>query len=103
MKFTHPGRALPQKGIFSSFSLLVFNLQFAKRELQRRTWINFSWRDHRMSHHVTDRVSLFQQGTDLLQHPDLPLRVAVPVSQMITGTIRVHLVRRYHTPTLRDK
>ena len=60
MNFTCPGRALPQEGKF-----LVSILKFAKRVFQRRTRVDLSRRDHRVTHHVTDRVGLFQQATDL--------------------------------------
>ena len=55
MNFTCPGRALPQEGKF-----LVPILKFAKGEFQRRTRVDLSRRDRRVTHHVTDRVGLFQ-------------------------------------------
>ena len=49
------GSSTQQEGKF-----LVSILKFAKRVFQRRTRVDLSRRDHRVAHHVTDRVGLFQ-------------------------------------------
>ena len=99
MNVTIPAWALCPKPQF----FLVFSLEFVKREFQCRSRVEFSRGDRRVSHHALDRVSLLQESTDFPQYPHLSQRVVVPVSRSLSGTIRVHLLRRNHPPALGDK
>ena len=63
MNVTIPAWALCTEPL--TYNLLTCNFAFLESVFQRRTRVDLSRRDHRVTHHVTDRVSLFQQATDL--------------------------------------